>query len=502
VLLYNGARAEIDERKRAEALLRQSEERYRDVFETSPDVIFTISSKDGAISSLNPAFKKFLGWDAEAWLDRPFMQIVHPEDLAVSLEMFRDSLQGRKTRAQELRCLSHSGEYLTAEIIGVPLIENGKIIGTLGFARNITERKQAQAELRRAKEAAEVSTKAKSDFLANMSHEIRTPMNAVIGMTGLLLEADLADEQRDYLETIRSSGNTLLALINDILDLSKIEGGKMELESKPFDLKRCVEESLDLVAASAAEKDLEIVCIFGDDLPDAVIGDVIRLRQILVNLLGNAVKFTEIGEVEISVGSRVLENGNVELQFAIRDTGIGISGERMDRLFLSFSQVDSSTTRQYGGTGLGLAISKRFAEMMGGRIWAESEPGKGSTFHFTIATKPFASGDAIPSNPILAGKRIVIVYKNDLARRMLADAVRSWGMIPAVAASAKAAREILGSESESFDFIILDAALGEEDILFLSSEAKRVGNAEALSVIFAAIGCNLFPGDTGRWMAD
>jgi CheY-like chemotaxis protein len=265
----------------------------------------------------------------------------------------------------------------------------------------------------------------------------------------------------------------------------------MELESKPFDLKKCVEESLDLVAASTAEKNLEIVCIFGDELPDTVIGDVIRLRQILVNLLGNAVKFTEIGEVEISVGSRDLENGKIELEFAIRDTGIGISGERMDRLFQSFSQVDSSTTRQYGGTGLGLAISKRFAEMMGGRIWAESERGMGSTFHFTIATKLSASRDAIPINPILAGKRIVIVYKNDLARRMLADAVRSWGMIPVVAFDRKSAMEILCSVSESFDFMILDAALGNEDVLFLSWEAKRGSNAKAPYVIFATIGCTI-----------
>jgi PAS domain S-box-containing protein len=491
VQLYNGARVEIDERRRAEALLRQSEERYRDVFETSPDVIFTISSKDGAITSLNPAFEKFLGWNAEEWLGRSFMEIVHPEDLPASLESFHDALQGRKARAQELRCLSRSGEYLTAEIIGVPLIENGKIIGTLGFARNITERKQAQAELRRAKEAAEASTKAKSEFLANMSHEIRTPMNAVIGMAGLLLEADLAEEQRDYLETIRSSGNTLLALINDILDLSKIEGGKIELERQPFDLKKCVEESLDLVAANAAEKDLEIVCIYRENLPDMIIGDIIRLRQILVNILGNAVKFTENGEVELTITSLALEKGKVELQFAIRDTGIGISRDRMDRLFLSFSQVDSSTTRQYGGTGLGLSISKRFAEMMGGRIWAESELGKGSTFHFTIVAQPSASVEALPSNSVLVGKRIVIGYKNDLARRMLAEAVRSWGMIPTVAASVKAAQEILGSELDAFDFIILDAALEDVDVLLLSRVASRGKNVRALTVIFTAIGGSL-----------
>ncbi|OPY55056.1 MAG: hybrid sensory histidine kinase BarA [Methanosaeta sp. PtaU1.Bin112] len=487
--LYNKAKAEIDERRKAETLLRQSEERYRDVFEASPDVIFTISSNDGAIRSLNPAFEKFLGWNAEEWLNKPFMEIIHPEDLAAYLEMFHDTLRGRKTRAQELRCLSASGEYLTAEIIAVPLIENGKILGALGFARNITERKQAQSELERAKEVAEASTKAKSEFLANMSHEIRTPMNAVIGMTGLLLEADLAEEQRDYLETIRSSANTLLALINDILDLSKIEGSKLELECRPFDLKKCVEESLDLAAANAAEKGLEIVCIFKRNLPDMVIGDVIRLRQILVNLLGNALKFTEEGEVELSIGSSALESGNIELQFAIRDTGIGISRDRMDRLFQPFSQVDSSTTRHYGGTGLGLAISKRFAEMMGGRIWAECEMGKGSTFHFTIVAQPSAPIEAIPMSPMISGKRTLIVYKNDLARSMLAESVRSWGMNPAVAISGKSALEMLGAET--FDVVILDAMLDDVDVLSISKEAKRGKNSKALFVIFIPIGCGL-----------
>ncbi|MCX6678380.1 MAG: response regulator [Methanothrix sp.] len=489
VHLYKAAKMEIDERKRAEKLLRQSEERYREVFETAPDVIFTISSKDATITSLNPAFEKFSGWHAAEWLGKPFMKIIHPEDLPIALEMFSDTLEGKKSRTHELRCLSKSGEYLTAEIIGVPQIESGKIVGKLGFARNITERKQAEVELQRAKESAEASTKAKSEFLANMSHEIRTPMNAVIGMTGLLLEADLAQEQRDYLETIRSSGNTLLALINDILDFSKIEGDKLELECRPFDLRNGVEDSLDLVAANAAEKGLEVVCIFENNVPDIVMGDVTRLRQILVNLLSNAVKFTEKGEVVLAISSLPLEHGKIELNFAIRDTGIGISKDRMDRLFRSFSQVDSSTTRHYGGTGLGLAISKRLAEMMGGRIWAKSEPGKGSTFQFTIIAKSPAPKEAVPMNPSLIGKRILVAYENDLARSMLAEAARSWGMIPAVATSGKSALEMLAAET--FDFVILDAALPDVDGQSLSREVKRGKNAETLSVIFIPIGRSL-----------
>ena len=361
---------------------------------------------------------------------------------------------------------------------------SGNIVGTFGISRDITDQKRMQDELQRARDAADAASRAKSEFLANMSHEIRTPMNGIIGMTELALDTELTAEQREYLEMAKSSADYLLTVINDILDFSKIEAGKLEIENIDFRLRDCVEETTATLALRAHKKGLELACHVWPDVPDALVGDPGRLRQILVNLVGNAIKFTERGEVVVEVRNAATapsDSGHRTLHFCVRDTGIGIAPEKVGLLFQSFSQVDSSTTRKYGGTGLGLAISAQLARLMGGRTWVESEPGQGSTFHFTAAFQPsenplpIVSHEAVP----LTGLPVLVVDDNATNRRILQEMLTNWGMKPTVVASGKEALQALDRSRQTgkpYSLIMLDGMMPEMDGFELAAKIKKKRN--------------------------
>ena len=494
---------DITERKVAEEAIKESERRLADIINFLPDATLVID-QDGKVIAWNRAIEVMTGIKAEEILGKGNYEYAIPfygKRMPILIDLVlkpQEKIERGYTDLKRKNGTLVGGAYMpTLKGGGIFLVgsaaalydSEGNISGAIESIRDVTENKHAEEELRKAKDDAESAMRAKSEFLANMSHEIRTPMNAVIGMTSLLIDDEtLTAEQRDFIGTIRMSGDALMVIINDILDFSKMEKGKVELEEQPFDLRSCIEESLGLISTNSAEKSLDLAYVIDKSVPEYIIGDPNRLRQVLVNLLGNAIKFTERGEVKLTVSGQKLES-NYELHFAIRDTGIGISKDQMNRLFQPFSQVEATTIRDYGGAGLGLAISKKLVELMKGRIWVESELGKGSIFHFTInaAVSPIEPDKQLSGvQPQLIGRNVLIVNDNKTNRRIMGTCIHSWGMVPIIASNSRDALDWI-RRGDVFDVAILDEAMDDMDGETLAREIRRY-NKDMPLVMMTSIG--------------
>jgi PAS domain S-box-containing protein len=466
-------------RKRAEEALRESEERFRELAELLPEIVYEMDEQ-GLVTFVNRQAFEVTGYTEED-VQQGFeaVSLLAPSDREKAREHILKSISGEGQSYNEYTALRKDGSVFPVIAKSTPIIRQGKAVGLRGILVDITERKRAEEEVRQAKDAAEAASRAKSEFLANMSHEIRTPMNGIIGMTELALDTELTPEQREYLVMVKDSADNLLTLINDILDFSKIEAGKLGLDLIDFNLHDTLANTMKTLAPRASGKGLELVYQTPPRLPRDLVGDPGRLRQILVNLVGNAIKFTERGEVVVHVETQSQTEDGVELHFAVTDTGIGIPREKQELVFAAFAQADNSTTRKYGGTGLGLAITSQLVKMMRGRLWVESEPGQGSTFHFTAhfglaqaPTKPHALRETV----CLRDMPVLVVDDNATNRRILEAMLTHWLMQPSLAEggwAGLAAMEQAKDAERPFPLVLIDAQMPDMDGFTLAQRIKE-----------------------------
>jgi len=499
---------DITQQKQTLLALGDREEQFRQLAENIREVFFVVTPNPPQVTYISPAYEQIWGRSREELLERAdaWIESVHDEDRPRVIDYFLSTISGKQAES-EYRVVRPDGSIRWIHARAFPVSDPaGNFIRVVGIAEDTTERRRVLDEVKAARTAAEAANRAKSEFLANVSHEIRTPMNAMIGMTDLALDTSLTSEQRDYLQTVQASADSLLHLINEILDFSQIEAGKLEISRVEFDLHDCVNATLKTLQYRAAEKNLKLVSDFDSAVPSEVLGDPHRLRQVLTNLVGNAIKFTDQGQVALRMTEVANAREETTVQFSVTDTGPGIAPEKQKAVFDPFVQADNSSTRQYGGTGLGLSIAAQLTNLMGGRIWLASQPGVGSTFSFTVPFgvarapgQPCTQPDLNPLRQDENRLRILVVEDNPINAKLTSSMLQKQGHRPVLVTNGRDALAI--AQRVSFDLVLMDVQMPEMDGMETTVAIRKLESGTKTHLPIVALTAEAIDGDRTRCLA-